>query len=324
MKNIATKTTLTALGLAAGLTLAAQADENLWLYTTGTDTRPKGSFELKLSSNSHIGKGEGDYNFTDFRPELEYGITDKLTVFGELMIFDHRYSGFDSENADGDSAHDPIAGSKSVTQYGGFELGFKYNVLSAYKDPIGLSFGLAFEHRDIYRLDGADIDQDSLVPSIFLQKNWLDNQLTWAFTGKMELERRKSPSDNSVSGVLEEEIAFDLSTGLAYRFAPNWTVGVEARYQTDHVDPVEDGISGSEAGDFSSLGDLTLGGQFQYGLYVGPSIHYSQEGWWATASILFLVDGGGDESRNISLQEYGKPYDEHEKIHLGLTVGFEF
>ena len=49
----------------------------------------------------------------------------------------------------------------------------KYNVLSPYKDVIGLSFGLAYEHRDKYRLDGGDIDQDSFVGTIFLQKDFL-------------------------------------------------------------------------------------------------------------------------------------------------------
>ncbi|MGJ8671389.1 DUF6662 family protein [Rubritalea sp.] len=325
--NTTTKTVIAALGTAAGLTLAAQADENLWMYTKGTDTRPKGSWEVKLSDIARMDKKVGDYLFHDIRPEVEYGITDKLTVYGEVMFFNHKYSDIPLDE-NGDSPIDPIGadGDFSDVQYAGFELGMKYNVLSPYKDAIGLSFGLAYEHRDVYRLDGAAIDQDSIVPSIYLQKNWLDNQLTLAFTGKMEFERRHSPSDNSVHGVLEEEIAFDLGLGLAYRFAPKWTAGVEWRYQTDFVNPVIDGVpdGDSQPTDFSSFGDLTLGNQFQYGHYIGPSLHYAEEGWWVTGSVLWLVKSGGDASRNGAVADLGGAYDEHERLQVGVTIGFEF
>ena len=63
------------------------AGENLWVYTTGTDTRPEGSWELKLDSISRIDKGDGSYMFNDFRPELEYGITDRWTVAASAIIY---------------------------------------------------------------------------------------------------------------------------------------------------------------------------------------------------------------------------------------------
>ena len=107
MKNIAITTTLSALVLAASLNTSVKADENLWMYTKGTDTRPKDSWEVKLSSISHLGKGVGDYAFHDIRPEVEYGITDKLTVYGEFMIFHHDYSGVPL-NEDGESPIDPV------------------------------------------------------------------------------------------------------------------------------------------------------------------------------------------------------------------------
>jgi hypothetical protein len=65
------------------------AAENLWIYTKGTDTRPEGRWEIKFSDIARIGKNYGDYNFHNLRPEVEYGITDKLTIGAELMFFDH-------------------------------------------------------------------------------------------------------------------------------------------------------------------------------------------------------------------------------------------
>ncbi len=78
-------------------------------------------------------------------------------------------------------------GSFDKTQLGGIETGLKYNILSPFKDFIGLSLGFIYEHRQAYRLDGARINQDSYVPVLYRQKNWFDDTLVRAFRGKTEL-----------------------------------------------------------------------------------------------------------------------------------------
>lgn len=145
-----------ALAVVCLLSVEARADESLWIYTQGTDTRPKGSWELKLANISRIGKDSSDYTFHDFRPEIEYGITDRWTVSFEAMIFDHDYSVdddtlqpmFDTQGGEGGRFND--------TQFAGIEAGFKYNILSPYKSALGLSVGFAYEYRRRYRLDGAE------------------------------------------------------------------------------------------------------------------------------------------------------------------------
>ena len=191
--------------------VSVQAEENLWIYTKGTDTRPKGSFELKISDIARIGKSSGDYAFHDIRPEFEYGVTNRLTVGFELMLFDHYYSVDDPDLNPMYETQQEAGGRFNKTQYAGYELSLKYNVLSPYKDALGVSLGLGYEKRNRYRLDGASINQDSFIVHVFLQENWLDNTLALAANIKTEFERRHSP------GVLEEEIAFDISLGLAYR-----------------------------------------------------------------------------------------------------------
>jgi opacity protein-like surface antigen len=316
------------LATTALLIVQANADENLWLYARGVDTRPKDTWELKLKDVARLDKGSGDYAFNDFRPEIEYGITDKLTIGAALFIFDHHYSVDDPDLNPMYDTQGGVGGKFDDTQYGGFELGLKYNILSPYKDPIGLSVGFNYEQREVYRLDGSEIDQDSFVPILYIQKNFWDDTLITAFTGKVELERRKS------SGVLEEEIALDLALGVAYRFAPKWFVGFEGRYQSDFLNPQladKKGNSGFDTQGFEEgydrssfdLTDIRWGSQYQYGTYVGPSIHYTEKNWWVTGSILFQVKGGGSEGRNANI-EGGKNYDEHERLHLGLTVGFNF
>lgn len=306
-----------------GLVADSIAEESLWVYTKGTDTRPQGSWELKLSNISRIGKDSGDYTFHDFRPEIEYGVTDRLTIGAELMYFMHDYS---VDNPDLNPMFETQGGAGGrfkKNQLAGIELTAKYNILSPYKDAFGLSVAGGYEHRSAYRLDGAKISQDSIILQVLAQKNFIDNRLVFAANGKMELERRNSP------GVLEEEISFDLSAGVSYRVAPKWFVGLEARYQSDFLSPEEDGERERYAdGRYSKrssfdFGDMRLGSQFQYGLYVGPSIHYAEKNWWATVGLLYQVKGGGDEARNDNISS-GRNWDEHEKWHLGATVGFEF
>lgn len=295
------------------------AEENLWVYTKGSDTRPKGSFEFKLSDTIRIGKDSGDYEFHDIRPEIEYGVTNKLTIGAEILIFRHDYSVndpdlqpmFDTQGGQGERFKD--------TQYAGFELSLKYNIYSPYKDWAGLSIGLGYENREQYRLDGADINQDSYTGTLFFQKNWIDDKLTLAINTKTELERRKSP------GVLEEEIAFDISMGLAYRVAPKHFVGIEYRRQQDHLSPFN-----TETGEYDDPSlqpsefdafDFRIGTRHQYGEYMGPTYHFAERHWWVTAGILWQINGGGSQHAFVA---DGKNWDEHEKYHIGLIYGYEF
>lgn len=82
-----------------GLSMVSQvqAEEGQWMYAQGADTLSKGAMEYKLGVISRRGKDSGDYVFNDIRPEIEYGITDRLTLSAEVMVFDHDYSVDDPE-----------------------------------------------------------------------------------------------------------------------------------------------------------------------------------------------------------------------------------
>ena len=316
--------------LAASAT-AAQAGENLWVYAKGTDVRPQGTYEFKISDIIRLDKNAGDhYTFHDIRPELEYGITDRLTVAAEVMIFSHDYD----VGSEDDGAPCPMCeagdgtGKFSDTQIGGYELMMKYNILSPYKDPIGLSVGASYEKRDKYRLDGSDIDQDSFVATLFLQKDYLDNTLVTVLNIKTEFERRRSGT------VLEEEIALDIAAGISYRFAPKWFVGLEFRHQSDYLNPQDKAEAGNFADGFDEngytiglqrssfeLNDFRVGSQHQRGNYFGPTLHYAEQKWWVTGGVLWQIAGGGSEHADV---RNGRNWDEHEKVHIGLSYGYNF
>ena len=297
--------------------LEVRAGESMWIYTQGADTRPKGTWELKLANISRLGKDSQDYTFHDIRPEIEYGVTDRLTVSFEAIVFHHDYAVESEDLNPMFETQGGMGGSFKSTQYAGFEAAFKYNVLSTYKDPVGFSVGFSHEYRSKYRLDGAEIKQYSYVPTFYLQKNFLDDTLSLALKTKIEFELRTSP------GVEEEEIAPDLALGVAYRFKPKWFVGFETRYQSDFLEPLEEGEPPPEnPTEFTSLGNFRLGTQYQWAYYMGPTLHYANKDWWVTLGAVWQMQGGGDES-NPSVKN-NKVWDEHERLHLGITIGFEF
>ena len=297
------------------LAIPHHADESFWLYAKGADSMPKGKLETKVGLISRQGKDSGEYTFNDYRPEIEYGLTNRLTVMAEAMFFGHNYS---VANPELNPMFETQGGANQKfndLQLGGYELGAKYMVLSPYKDQIGLAFGFFWEVREKYRLDGADIDQDSWVPIVYLQKNFLDDTLYTTLTFKTEFERRKSP------GVLEEEFALDIAAGITYRIRPNLFVGMEIRHQSDYLNPQEDGHFNPELKRTSfDLTDFRIGSQHQNGNYIGPTIHFSQKNWWVTAGALFQFQGGGSD---FSLSYDDRNWDEHEERHLGITIGIE-
>lgn len=292
---------------------AAHADESLWLYTKGAETLPKGETEVKVGVISRRGKEDSDYAFNDVRIEVEHGITDRLQVYGELAIFNHDYS---TSNPDLQPFYDTQGGAGGrfkKTQIGGLDAGIKYNILSPYKDPIGFAVSLEWDHRFKYRLDGGPINQDALELQLHFQKNFLNNQLVLVFSPKIEWEDRKSP------GIIEKEIALDITAGVSYRVAPKWYVGAEFRHQSDYLSPLDTTTGEHDPNLSPSSFPFKFGSQYQNGNYVGPTVHYADKKWWATAGVLWQVAGGG----KFAFNRNGLNVDEHEKVHIGLTLGLE-
>ena len=292
----------------------AHADESLWIYTTGAETLPGGETEIKISDVLRTGKADSDYDFHDIRLEVEHGVTDRLTIFGELVVYDHDFSTTNPDLQPFFDTQGGAGGRVNETNLAGYEVGLKYNLTSPYSNPVGVALSLSWEHRDHYRLDGSDIDQNSIDVQAHFQANFLDDTLTVAFSPKIEYETRNSP------GILEREISLDIAAGVSYRLAPRFNVGVEFRHQSDYLSPFD-----TVAQEFvdptqrPSHFPFDFGSQYQNGNYIGPTIHYSVERMWATLGILWQVSGGGSTAFNRN----GLNVDEHERMHVGLILGFE-
>lgn len=271
--------------LAATLALAptgAKADENMFGYVYGADTLPQGKWEIYNWTTWRHSKDVGDYDAFDIQFELEYGITDRFQTSTYLMFDLRDQSGLDPEEY----------GDISQFKFDGLKQAFKYNVLSTYKDPIGLSFYLEPGWSRYHKVTGERIDEFEIETKVILQKNFRDDTIIWALNLTPEFEWY-FPDDEAT----ETEFIFEATTGLSFRIAKNWFTGVEVRYHTEFPE---------------------YGAQEHQAVFVGPNIHFGGEKWWFT--LTWLPQIWGEPNDEGSHRHFG----EHEKSELRLKVGYNF
>jgi hypothetical protein len=281
--------------LAGGLaSTRAQADENLWGYTYGSETLPKGAWEFYQWATWRQGKGEGTYDALDLRTELEYGITDRFQASAYLnTVYQHINN---TGPVDPDTGQREFPNTNAFA-FQGVSLEFKYALTSPYKDPIGVALYFEPSYSRVNKESGQSGTEYELEPKIIVQKNFLEDQLIAAANLTAEFEWERFP-DNAP---MERELKLELTSGLSYRFAPNWFAGPEARLQ---------GV----------YGNMNLGDRVAWALFAGPAIHYAAQKWWATLSIMPQIMGG---PRDPALSSHLN-FDEFERTEVRLKVGINF
>jgi len=296
-------TTSALLGLLL-LSTAAHADENLLGYVRGTETIPAGGWELYQKVTQRADKQAGHYTAYDYETEIEYGVSDKFNISGELQALSLDTSGL--------VINGYLPGDREFgLRASGVEIAGKYNFLRPAADGIGLSIRSGLEYQWIDKHSGRDKDTVSAEFDLLLQKYFLDAQLTWV--GSLGMEGTwadRAPIDYAANNLPEDfewptdpevELELKAGTGLSYRFASNWYVGAEALYETEFETEV---------------------GQERWSVFAGPSLHYGSEKWWATLTWMPQIRGGGEQydgQRDTNLHLIEKT--EHE---ARLKVGFNF
>jgi hypothetical protein len=278
------------LGLAGLSAAPAQADENFFGYTYGAETLPAGQTEAYLWATDRRSKDEGHYDAQDYKLELEHGLTNRLQGSVYFNFASHHIRGLEPEF----HAVDRDFG------FQGISTEFKYNVLSPYKDGIGLAFYAEPGWSRIRKVEGDKVKEYELELKAILQKNFLDDRLIWAANLTAEFEWEHAKDELTGDHEWEKELAIEATTGLSYRVAPNWFLGVEGRYHSEYPDWTH-GLH-----------------REHYALFAGPSLHYGGKKWWFTATYLPQIHGSPSEPGS-SLQ-----LDEHEKRELRLKIGYNF
>ena len=265
----------------------AIADEQLWGFVRGAETLPANRWEAYQFITLGEGKSEGTYYGTHFETEAEYGFTDQFQA--SLSLIQHY---FYNKGVDGD--RDGLD-DKNNYRFGGVEASAKYRVLSPFKDPLGVALRLEAGYLINDEVDGLRQHDRYLKPEIDLQKDFLDDTLICALDLGVEWAWGKQPAEQ-----YPRELALEGAAGVAYRFAPNWYAGVEIHTRWEY--PLFD---------FDNFEHRVF--------YAGPSIHYSQERWWATLTWNYQVYGKG-----VGEPADGKTFAEETRQLFRLKVGFNF
>ncbi|MDD4885737.1 MAG: hypothetical protein PHO64_02305, partial [Thiomonas sp.] len=242
----------------------------------------------------------GSYAATDYKLEVERGLTNRLT--GALYL---KGMGIDTQGLriDGYMPGDK----KYAFKLSGIEGSLKYAFLTPARDDIGIAAYLSFSKDWIDAHSGQDKDKYNMELKLLAQKYFLDGQVVWAAnTGIGSTYAKRGAVALPYEGFEwttdpEMEIEYMAGTGLSYRFAPNWYIGAEVFYETEFETEV---------------------GQERWSVQGGPSLHYGARDWWFTLSWLPQLRGGGEKF--AAQNDKSLHLIEKTKQEIRLKVGFNF
>lgn len=273
---------LATLLAATAAVLSLPADENNFGYTYGAETLPQGHSEIYQWVTHRTGKADGSYDAFDFQTEFEHGFTDRLQGSLYLNAISH-----DVEKVTGFTNRDQF-------RFNGAQASLKYRLRSPYKDGYGLAVYAEPGYKRYSRRSGKREDIFFFETKLIHQINYLEGALVWASNLTAELEREHDLAGRE----WETELELKASTGLSYRVAPGWSLGAEALL-----------ASAFERAHLDKLGE--------YGIFLGPNVHYAAKRWWFTVTVLSQVTGWPENSGARNLYNY-------EKLETRLKLGINF
>ncbi len=186
-----------------------RADERFFTYVYEADVLPKGAWEFEQWLTYRKGFPGGDRDFSrhiwDFREEIEYGMTERLTTA--------LYLNFRQEQ---NIARQEGLEDTSTFKFKGVSAEFKYQLLNPHKDPVGLA---------LYFEPTYNGNEQELEYKVLLSKNLGDN---WVVAANAVFEQEWERED----GETERESVLEFTAGAAYRLTPNWSLGLEGRYHS--------------------------------------------------------------------------------------------
>ena len=288
----------------------AFADEPLFGFLYTTDVLPKGGKEIEQWVTWRTRKAGGSFNLWQFRTEASYGVTNNLqgSIYANWATFEAERNLTDGTTGPpetfAEAQCDPFTrctGTKYVsTSFEGI-----YRIFSPYTDGFGLA--VLAEPSIGYNLR-------EFEARLILQKNFIDDLLVMAFNLTWAPEARWLPSEpNALTGLAsghwDHELDVNMGLGASYRFAPNWSLGVEL-------------INEREFAGFN----IFSAPRTNQAWFLGPTLHYAATNWFATLTFLEQLPFGKDYANeppgNI---QNGRTYaDDFEKYRLRLKAGYTF
>jgi len=262
-------------------------------YVYTAETEEAGETEVSLWATDRNGKGHGHYDAQDYRIEVERGVTDRFQISGYASFASHhvRNIGGEFERVDRDFA------------FQGLSAEFIYQVAAPSGKKLGVALYAEPGWSRISKVTGEQQDEYELELKAVVQKNFLADRLVWAtnLTLEPEWEREhEQVAPGLIEHRTEKELAVEVASGLSYRVAPKWWLGVEGRYHSVYPEWTH-GLH-----------------RENYAVFAGPTVHYDGGKWALTATWLPQLFGSPNEGGS-SLE-----LDDHEKRELRLKLSYEF
>ena len=104
----------------------------------------------------------------------------------------------------------------------------------------------------------------------------------------------------------EEELALELTAGIAYKINSHWSMGLEGRNHRVFAPGLDFGHRVADA------------------WFVGPNVHYARAKWWATLTVMPQVWGTNTSGGNDPDRESGLELEGHERVDARLVFGIGF
>lgn len=293
-------------GGAAGLTLgaAAHADEPLFGFVYTTDLLPKGQKEIEQWATWRNQKVGGSFDQVDARTEFSYGLTDRLQVsaYANWTWAQAYHNGPFHET----TPPEPLSYSNpgpddyfNAARFTGVSGEVIYRILSPYTDPIGLA---------IYEEPTVGPEFIESETKLIAQKNFRDDRLVVALNLTYAPEWRYLRGDSNPSHKgWQEETDVNIGLGASYRFAPNWSAGLEFENERE----------------FNSY---YFHNESNSGYFLGPTVHYANKKFFVTATYLEQMPWASEHADTVpGAIVGGRIYDnDFERRRLRLKVGYLF
>src|SRR4051812_29998822 len=147
------------------------ADETPFGYIYTADSIPKGTWEFEQWNTVRTGKAGGSYTSLDLKSEFEHGFTDQFLA---SLYINSSYL----YTKDVPDAGDPVQNleNRNEFQVNGVSLELKYQVLSPYKDAMGLAVYMEPELGVRNPRTGDDTIERAIEFKAILQKNFLEDR----------------------------------------------------------------------------------------------------------------------------------------------------
>ncbi len=292
----------------------ALADEPLFGFVYTTDLLPKGQREVEQWATLREGRSEGYFHVVQARTEFSYGMTDRFQLSGYLNLSwaDVYHNIPSGETAPPEIFADYYADPNKpfnhfrLESFSGEAL---YRISSPYTSPLGVA---------VYMEPSLGPRTMELENRLILQKNFLDDKLVFAFNTTVGFEMRELHGDpeaepTSADFVDHWDHETDVNFGIAgsYRFARNWSVGLEFQNERE----------------WAGFDPFASSQRTNVAYYTGPTLHYANQHFFFTGTVLFQLPWAqdlADDAADSFVVNGITNADDFENLRVRLKFGYFF